>query len=172
VTLHIKHAKPILSDINAAIFSYKQYDMKQTHKVPSLCITCLHRSYNTRRCITRTPNYSGEYSPNTSVPWLLAYWLCRWHETYVSELRQLTSQLFITHQVISEWGEPWSWWCRLGKNPDSFIRALCQPYWQRHLGANRRNGRRSEYFAYQHLRYFSGYLTCYKILRHGTSGFT
>jgi hypothetical protein len=39
-------------------------------------------------------------------------------------------------------------------------------------GASRRNGRRSENFAYQYLKYLKGSLTCRKILRHGTSGFT
>jgi hypothetical protein len=35
-----------------------------------------------------------------------------------------------------------------------------------------RNGRRSENFAYQYLRYIKGFLTCCKILWHGFSGFT
>jgi hypothetical protein len=39
-------------------------------------------------------------------------------------------------------------------------------------GESGRNGRRSENFAYQYLRYLKGSLTCHKILRHGTSGFT
>jgi hypothetical protein len=39
-------------------------------------------------------------------------------------------------------------------------------------GTSRRNGRKSENFAYQHLKYQKGSLTCRKILRHGTSGFT
>jgi hypothetical protein len=39
-------------------------------------------------------------------------------------------------------------------------------------GESRRNGRRSENFAYQYLKYLKGSLTCRKILRHGTSGFT
>jgi hypothetical protein len=39
-------------------------------------------------------------------------------------------------------------------------------------GASRRNGQRSENFAYQYLKYLKGPLTCRKILRHGTSGFT
>jgi hypothetical protein len=39
-------------------------------------------------------------------------------------------------------------------------------------GACRRNGRRSENFSYQYLKYLKGYLTRRKILRQGTSGFT
>jgi hypothetical protein len=39
-------------------------------------------------------------------------------------------------------------------------------------GASRGNGRKSENFAYQYLKYLKGSLTCRKILRHGTSGFT
>jgi hypothetical protein len=38
--------------------------------------------------------------------------------------------------------------------------------------ASRRNGRRSENFTYQYLSYLMGFLTCRKILRLGTSGFT
>jgi hypothetical protein len=37
---------------------------------------------------------------------------------------------------------------------------------------SRRNGRRSENFAYQYLKNLKGPLTCRKILRNGTSGFT
>jgi hypothetical protein len=39
-------------------------------------------------------------------------------------------------------------------------------------GASRRNGRRSENFAYQYLKYLKGSFICRKILRHGPSGFT
>jgi hypothetical protein len=39
-------------------------------------------------------------------------------------------------------------------------------------GESRRNGRRSENFVYRYLKYLKGSLTCRKILRHGTSGFT
>jgi hypothetical protein len=39
-------------------------------------------------------------------------------------------------------------------------------------GASRRNGRRSENFAYQYLKYLKGSLTCRIILRHMVSGFT
>jgi hypothetical protein len=39
-------------------------------------------------------------------------------------------------------------------------------------GASRKNGRRSENFAYQYVKYLEGSLTCCKILRHVTSGFT
>jgi hypothetical protein len=38
--------------------------------------------------------------------------------------------------------------------------------------ASRRNGRRSENFAYQFLKYLKRSLTCRRILRHGTSGLT
>jgi hypothetical protein len=39
-------------------------------------------------------------------------------------------------------------------------------------GVSRKNGRRSENFAYQYLKYLKGSLTRRKILRHGTFGFT
>jgi hypothetical protein len=38
--------------------------------------------------------------------------------------------------------------------------------------ARKRNGRRSENFAYQYVKYLKESLTYRKILRHGTSGFT
>jgi hypothetical protein len=74
--------------------------------------------------------------------------------------------------MISEHGEPW-WWCRLEITPDSSPRAL----WQSVLpadtsGASRRNGRWSENFACQYLKYFKDVKTCHKILRHSPSGFT
>jgi hypothetical protein len=72
--------------------------------------------------------------------------------------------------VICDGGEPW-WWCRLGKTPDSSTRAVSKSHQQRHLGASRRNGRRSENFACQCQRYVKACLTC-QILRHGASGFT
>jgi hypothetical protein len=39
-------------------------------------------------------------------------------------------------------------------------------------GASRGNGQRGENFAYQYPKYLKGFLTCRKILRHGTSSFT
>jgi hypothetical protein len=39
-------------------------------------------------------------------------------------------------------------------------------------GASRRNEQRTENFTYKYLKYLKGYLTCCKILRDGTSGFT
>jgi hypothetical protein len=39
-------------------------------------------------------------------------------------------------------------------------------------GTSRKNGRRSENFAHKYLKDLKGSLTCRKILRHGTSGFT
>jgi hypothetical protein len=38
--------------------------------------------------------------------------------------------------------------------------------------ASRRNVRRIENFTYQYLKYLKGFLTCHKISRQGTSGFT
>jgi hypothetical protein len=89
---------------------------------------------------------------------------------YIAEPRPATGILFIPH-VICERGEPWWLWCRLGITPDSSNRTLWQSYQQRHE-ASRRNGRRSENFAYQYLKYVKGSLTCRKILLHRTSGFT
>jgi hypothetical protein len=89
---------------------------------------------------------------------------------YVSELRPPAGLLFIT-RVICEHGEPWWLQCRVGITPDSYTRALWQSYQQRCLGQVGGMDER-ENFAYQYVRYLKEYLTCRKILRHGTSGFT
>jgi hypothetical protein len=46
--------------------------------------------------------------------------------------------------MICEHEKPWWWWCRLGKTNESST----TPHQQRHLGASKRNGRKSENFAY------------------------
>jgi hypothetical protein len=88
----------------------------------------------------------------------------------VSEPRPPT-RLFI-RWVTCERGEPWWWWCRLGMNSWLVHQSSLAVYQQRHLGASRRNGRRSENFAYHYLWYVNGFFKCRKILRHGTAGFT
>jgi hypothetical protein len=88
----------------------------------------------------------------------------------VSEPRTPTGLLSVP-RLTCQHGESW-WRLCLGETPDSSTRALWQSYQQIHLGASRRNGRRSENFAYQYLRYVKGCFTCRKILRHGASGFT
>jgi hypothetical protein len=102
---------------------------------------------------------------------VVVLWLIN-HVNGVRRLRTAATNGPIVHpQVIRERGAPWWWWwCRLGKTPDSSTRALLQFYLQTYLGASRRNGRRSENFAYRYLRYVNGSLTCRKILRHGASG--
>jgi hypothetical protein len=89
-------------------------------------------------------------------------------------LRTAATNGLIVHppQVIYEHGEPWWLWRWLGKTPDLSIRALWQNYQHIHLRASRRNGWRSENFAYQYLRYVKWSLTCHKILWHGASAFT
>jgi len=95
-------------------------------------------------------------------------WLIMVGWVYVSELRPSTGILFIP-RVICEHGHPWRW-CRLEITPDWPISLAVLP--AETSGASRRNWRRSENFAYQYLKYLKGSLTCRKILRHGTSGFT
>jgi hypothetical protein len=84
----------------------------------------------------------------------------------VSEPRPQTDLLFIP-RVICERREPWWWWCRLGKTPDSSTRALWQSYQQRHLEACRMNdeGVRILYISIWDTS------TCCKILRHGADSF-
>jgi hypothetical protein len=93
------------------------------------------------------------------------YWLIMMGRNYVSELRPPTGVLFIP-QVIYEHEEPWWWLRRLGITPDSSFRALWQSY-QQTSGVNRRNGRKSEHFANQYMKYLKEFLTCRKILRDG-----
>jgi hypothetical protein len=90
---------------------------------------------------------------------------------YVSELRPPTGLLFIP-RMICEHGERW-WWCQLGINPYSSTRALWQSYQQRHLGqvGGMAEGLR-EFCLYSIWHTSRDLLTCSKILRHGTSGFT
>jgi hypothetical protein len=80
---------------------------------------------------------------------------------YVSELRPPTGLLFIP-RIIREHGEPW-WWSCQDKfwlvHQSSLAVLQAETYW-----ASRRNGRRSENFAYQYLKYLKGSLTCRKIL--------
>jgi hypothetical protein len=101
---------------------------------------------------------------------ILIYWLIDWDGG--GRVRTAVTNAPIVHpRVICEHGETWWWLCWLGITPDSSTRALLQSYKQRHLGQVG-NGRRSENFAYQYLKYLKVSLTCRKILRHGTSGFT
>jgi hypothetical protein len=73
--------------------------------------------------------------------------------------------------IVHSWwyvsGEPWWWWCWLGKTPESSARVLWQSCQKRHLATSRRNGRRSENFAYQYLRYVNGSQTCRKYYNMG-----
>jgi hypothetical protein len=102
-----------------------------------------------------------------------------------------------TSQKVTTWLIDWLWWVRLclrtvaTVNPSGDMRAwramvvipAGDNSWLIHQsslavlpaeisGASRRNGRRSEDFAYQYLKYLKGSWTCRKILWYGTSGFT
>jgi hypothetical protein len=103
--------------------------------------------------------------PSRPIDWLI---MMGWD--YVSELRPPMGILLIP-QVICEHGEPWWWWCQLGDNSWLIHQSSLAVLSAETSGASRRNGR-SENFAYQYLKYLKGYLTCCKLLRHGTSGFT
>jgi hypothetical protein len=90
----------------------------------------------------------------------------------VSELLPPTGLLFI-HRVMCEHWEPWWWWWgRLGITPDSSTRAPWQSYPQTHLGQveGMYDGVRILPISIWNTSKES--LTCRKILRHGTSGFT
>jgi hypothetical protein len=118
-----------------------------------------HQSGHQGQC----PTYINR---NIVINWLLIM-LMGWD---VSEPRPPVGLLFIPW-VICKHGEPWWWWCWLGKTPYS-SRDLWQSYQQRHMGVSMRNERRSGHSAYQYLRYINGSLICHKILQHGASSFT
>jgi hypothetical protein len=79
--------------------------------------------------------------------------------------------------IVQSPGDMWAWRTMVLKMP---VGDSSWPVHQSSLavlpaetsGTSRRNWRRSENFAYQHLKYLKGSLTCRKILRHGTSGLT
>jgi hypothetical protein len=105
-----------------------------------------------------------------SVTDRLIGWLW-WDETMSQNCGQKTGLLFIP-QVISERGESWWWWCRLGMTPDSSTRALWQSYQRRHLGQVWGMDEEWEFCLSVSEILQRIFLTCRKILRHGTSGFT
>jgi hypothetical protein len=79
--------------------------------------------------------------------------------------------------IVHPPGDIWTWWAMVmttsaGYNPWLVHQSSLAVLPAETSGASRRNGRRSENFAYQYLKYLKESLTCHKILRHGTSGFT
>jgi hypothetical protein len=100
----------------------------------------------------------------------IIYWLIMTGLDYVSELRPPSS---LVHPPV----DMWAW------RPMVMIMPAADSSWLVHKSslavlpayiseASRRNGRKSDNFSYQYLKYLKGSLTCRKILRHGTSGFT
>jgi hypothetical protein len=92
-------------------------------------------------------------------------WLLIDHVDGVRRLRTAA----ITRPIVHPPGDVWTWTVMVvtmsaGKTRDSSTRALWQSYQQRHMGADRSNGRKSENFAYYYLRYVSRSVTCRKIL--------
>jgi hypothetical protein len=78
--------------------------------------------------------------------------------------------------IVHPPGDKWAWTAMLmmlvGDNSWIAHQSSVEVLQADTSGANRRNRRRSENFSYQYLRYLKGCLTCRKVLRHGTSGFT
>jgi hypothetical protein len=100
------------------------------------------------------------------------HWLW-WGETHNCHSHRTAAANGPIHpRVISEHGQPWWWWCRLGITPDSSTRALWQSYQQRDLGQVGGMDEGVRILPIHYLRYLKGSSTCRKILRHGTSGFT
>jgi hypothetical protein len=74
-------------------------------------------------------------------------------------------------------GDMWAWRATVmmmsaGDNSWLFHQSCLAVLPAQTSGASMRNGRRSDNFAYQYLKYLMGSLTCRKTLLHGTSGFT
>jgi hypothetical protein len=121
-------------------------------------------AYDEVKSKTEMPlQYFLHYCWLTLIDWLI---MMRWD--YVSEMRPLISLLFISRV--------WAWRAMvmvLMMMPAGYNSWLVHQSSQTVLpaeisGASRRNGRRSENFAYQYLKYLKGFLSCRKILRHGT----
>jgi hypothetical protein len=117
--------------------------------------------------------FEENFTPSvTLIDWLID-WLIMVGWDWRLRTAATTGLLFIPGWT-SAW-EPcwrWWWWCRLGITPDWTTRALWQSYQQRHL--ERIGGMDDEMriSRIQYQRYLKGFLTCRKILRHETSGFT
>jgi hypothetical protein len=99
-----------------------------------------------------------------------------WLSDHVDVVRLCLRTAATNGPIIHPPGDMWAWRAVVtlkpaGVTPDSSTRTIWQSYQQRHLGASRRNGKRSENFACQYLKYIKGSLTCGKILRRGASGF-
>jgi hypothetical protein len=83
----------------------------------------------------------------------------------------ITGLLFIPRVNVS--GEPWWWWWfRLVITLDLSTRVRWQSYQQRLLERVGGIDEGVRILCIQYLWYVNGSLTCRKILRHGTSGFT
>jgi hypothetical protein len=82
----------------------------------------------------------------------------------------ITGLLFILRVNVS--GEQWWWWFRLGITSDFSTRARWQSYQQRNLEPVEGMNEGLKILPIQYLWSVKGSLTCRKILRHGSSGFT
>jgi hypothetical protein len=150
---------PAVSDVMHSSF-IDNVCVGASHNLPVLRLEfCVHSAY-----VSQWLYNSHKFTyllVNGNVSWLVIMW---WD--YVSELRSQTGLLFIP-RVICEHGEPWLWCCWLG-----ITTYLTTSPTSRSIWARRGNGRRSNNFAYQYLKCLKSSLTCHKILRHWTSGFT
>jgi hypothetical protein len=104
-----------------------------------------------------------DYDRFYQVEWLIMMGL-----DYVSDPRPPTDLLFIPRVIC----EPWWWWRRLGITPDSSTRALWQSYQQRDLGQVGGMDEGVRILLISIWDTSRDLLTCRKILRHGTFGFT
>jgi hypothetical protein len=121
-------------------------------------------SVNTGQWLTASQHILLQSKKLTSI-YLWLDWLCRWGETsqnrghqwvYCSSPRWYMSMESHGDDDDAGWGKLLTHPPELSGNPTSS-----------HLGASRRNGQRSEKFAYSVSGILMGSLTCCKILRYG-----
>jgi hypothetical protein len=126
--------------------------------------------------------FEASYVWDAKIPSLLNFLICAFKCTLIDWLwwGETTSQN-CDHQrsYCSSPGDMWAWSAMVIK----MMMPAGNNSWLVHhssltvlpadtSGASRRNGRRSENFAEQDLKYLKGYLTCRKILRQGNSDST
>jgi hypothetical protein len=104
---------------------------------------------------------------------------CFWHPLWLIDydgMRVYLRTATTNGPIVHPWGDTWTWRAMMmmsaGDNSWPVHQSSLVVLPAETSGESRRNGRRSENFAYQYLKYLNGSLTCRKILRRGTSDFT
>jgi hypothetical protein len=126
--------------------------------------------------VSRVLSSCRDWAPNSSCIHRLIGWLIDWLIDY-DGVRICLRTADTNGPIFHPPGDMWAWRAMVMIIPagDNFwlVRQSSLTVLPVETsGASRRNGRRSENFAYQYLKYLKGSLTYRKILQDGTSGFT